>query len=437
MTSKSRPIGEEKRAEWSAGRARRVVLLVPLAIGLLAAAAVRAVLLPSYVLLGDLDQYARWAHHLATEPFGTAYRQDFSYMPVLVSVFGALGRLDPAFLTASDASDPMVRIALKIPALLGDAAIAAGLVTVLRAERRLAALAILGVLLVPVTWYLGAWWAQVDSVYVALCLWTAIAAISDRRWLFAVLLGLALMTKPQAVFLAAPFAGYAIGRWGLRRALPVGFVAVAVAGLTWLPFLADGGLAAYLHNLDYYQNGQYPFLSLRAWNPWWLLQSAIGGEKFVSDSGAILGPLTPRLLGIAMTCLAGLAVLMAVARAATPDRLFLGLAAMTLLAFGLMTSMHERYAYASLVFLAPLLGRRPIQLAWSLLAVAISLNVVSAAPPDPLGRLLPVDGIVGVAGSLAMIGATLIVVGQLFGGSRRRVVAATGPDPAGTPAAAT
>ena len=141
--------------------------------------------------------------------------------------------------------------------------------------------------LVPATWYLGAWWGQLDAVYVALCLWTGILAIHDRRWLFAVVLGLAMMTKPQAWFVAAPFAGHAIARWGMRRAAIVGLVAVAVALATWLPFVAYGGVADYLRNLDSYQIDQYPIMSVRAGNPWWIVQVAFGGDRFVPiDAGA-------------------------------------------------------------------------------------------------------------------------------------------------------
>ena len=61
-----------------------------------------------------------------------------------------------------------------------------------------------------------------------------------------------------------------------------------------------------------------------------------------------------------------------------------------------MTSMHERYAFAALVFLAPLLARRPVQVAWGILAVAISLNVVAGAPPDEIGPIIPLGGLVGV-----------------------------------------
>jgi hypothetical protein len=391
-----------------------VPLLALLGLGVFAVV-VRLALLPGFVLLGDLDQYARWAHHLATDlPFGAAYRQDFSYMPVLVGVFGALAHLVPGFATAGDARDVGIRIVLKVPALLGEIAIAAGLFTLLRGRRSLAIGAVLAVLLVPATWYLGAWWGQLDAVYVAICLWAAILASRDRHWLFAIVLGLAMMTKPQALFLAAPFAGYAIGRWGMRRATLVGVVAVAVALLTWLPFVPYGGVADYLRNLGYYQNGEYPVLSLRAWNPWWLVQVASAGDRFVLDSTPVLGFLTPRSLGFAATAIGEALVFVALVRQATQARLYLSLACATLVAFCLMTSMHERYAYASLVFLAPLLDRRPIQVAWGILAVAISLNVVAGAPPDGIGRIIPISGLMGTAGSACMIAGTTIICGLLI-----------------------
>ncbi len=317
----------------------------------------------------------------------------------------------------------------RIPSLLGELAIIAGLLTLLRQRPYLAVAAVLAVLLVPATWYLGAWWGQLDAVYVALCLWAAILATRDRPWLFAIVLGLAMMTKPQALFLAVPFAGYAIGRWGGRRACLVGLVAVAVALLTWLPFVPYGGVSDYLRNLDYYQNNQYPILSVRAWNPWWLLQEALAENRFVLNSSPVLGPFTPRDLGIGMTALAELVVFMGVLRRATAERLYLGLATATLVAFCLMTSMHERYAFASLVFLAPLLGRRSVIAAWGILAVTVSLNVVAGAPPDQIGPIVPLTGLTGTAGSISMSVATVITCALLLGGRSGRV--ADGPGSAG------
>jgi hypothetical protein len=87
----------------------------------------------------------------------------------------------------------------------------------------------------------------------------------------------------------------------------------------------------------------------------------------------------------------------------------LGLAAATLAAFCLMTSMHERYAFATLIFLAPLLDRRPVQVAWGSLAVAVSFNVFAGAPPDQIGPIIPIAGPIGTAGSVAMILSAVIV----------------------------
>jgi H+/gluconate symporter-like permease len=91
--------------------------------------------------------------------------------------------------------------------------------------------------------------------------------------------------------------------------------------------------------------------------------------------------------------------------------------------------MHERYAFAALVFLAPLLAHRPIQVTWGILAVAISLNVAAGAPPDEIGPIVPINGLMGTAGSVAMIVATGVALFSLV----RRGPSVGGRDAPGTP----
>ena len=67
--------------------------------------------------------------------------------------------------------------------------------------------------------------------------------------------------------------------------------------LAWLPFLGAGGPVHYLDNLRAYQDEIFGILSLRAWNPWWLLQVAGNGGSFAADTTAIVGPLTFRTSG--------------------------------------------------------------------------------------------------------------------------------------------
>ena len=392
-----------------AGDRREKLLLV---IGVVAAIAVRAILVPINGGWGDLDQYAGWVHRLATDvPFGAAYRLDLSYMPALVAVFSTLAHIVPGFATATDASDLLVRVALKLPPLLAEGACAVGVYLLASGRGQSRAAAALAVLVVPASWYLSSWWGQWDAIYAAAAVWVAVLAVRDRPVAAGVLLGLALMTKPQALFLAVPFVAWILARWHVRRGLGVVLLAGLVAAGTWLPFLSSGGVSDYLRNVGYYQDGLFPFLSVEAWNFWWFIQEGVAGGRFVSDSGALLGPLTPRMIGLMMTFVAEALIALAMVRKPTKDRLLLGLAAATLVSFCLMTTIHERYAYASLVFLAPLLARPAVRVAWSILAVTITLNIVAAAPPNQhAGSVIPVFGPIGAIGSAAMIAATVLVL---------------------------
>jgi hypothetical protein len=178
-----------------------------------------------------------------------------------------------------------------------------------------------------------------------------------------------------------------------------------------LPFLLAVGIPDYLRNIANYQDRFFPFLSVEAWNFWGLIQERVAGGHFVLDSQAVLGPLTPRLIGLLMTFGAEALIALAIVRRPTKDRLLLGLAAASLVSFNLMTTMHERYSYAALVFLAPLLARPAVFLAWSILAVTISLNILAAAPPNQqAGSVVPVFGPTGAIGSVAMVAATSLVV---------------------------
>jgi Gpi18-like mannosyltransferase len=387
---------------------RDIALLL---VGVLAAIAVRAILIPANGGWTDIDDYAGWVHRLATDvPFGAAYQLHISYLPVLVAVFGALAHVVPGFATATDASDLLIRVALKLPPLIADAASAAGVYLLAGGRRQNRAAASLAVLVVPATWYLSSWWGQYDAIYVAAVIWVAVLAVRDRRVAAGVLLGLALMTKPQALPLAVPFAVWMLARWRIRRGVGVLVIAGLVAAATWVPFVPWGGISDYLQGVGSMQSDQFAVLSFSAWNPWWLIQGGVAGVG-LSDSTAILGPLTPRVIGLILTFVAVALIALAMIRKPTKDRLLLGLTAATLVAFCLMTTMHERYAYASLVFLAPMLARPAVRVVWAILATAVTTNTVAAMPPNQhSGSIIPLYGAVGIAGSAAMIVATVMVL---------------------------
>jgi Gpi18-like mannosyltransferase len=393
------------------GRRHETALLL---VGLLVAIAVRAILIPTNGGWTDIDDYAGWVHRLATDmPFGAAYQLHISYLPVLVAVFGALAHVVPGFATATDASDLFIRVALKLPPLIADGASAAGVYLLAGGRRPGRVAASLAILVIPSTWYLSSWWGQYDAIYVAAAIWVVVLAVRDRRVAAGVLLGLALMTKPQALPLAVPFAVWMLARWRIRRGVGVVAISCFVAAGTWMPFVPWGGISDYLQGVGSMQSNQFAVLSFSAWNPWWLIQGGVEGVG-LSDSTAILGPLTPRVIGLILTLFAVAVVALAMIRRPTKYRLLLGLTGATLVSFCLMTTMHERYAYASLVFLAPLLARPAVRVVWAILAATITINIVAAMPPNQRsGSVIPLYGGVGVAGSAAMIVATIMVLALL------------------------
>jgi hypothetical protein len=88
--------------------------------------------------------------------------------------------------------------------------------------------------------------------------------------------------------------------------------------------------------------------------------------------------------------------------------------------------MHERYAYPAVIFLALLVANRRLFVAWLLLAVAVSLNLLAAAPPTlEIGRLLPAGGPLSVLGTVAILVA--------FGLALDRLIGPLGPSTDGAP----
>ena len=401
--------------EWTPAR------IVLVAVAVIAAIVIRLILLPTAGLVGDIDQFVLWTHGLATAPFGNAYDQDISFPPVLVYIWGFLAAVQPAFQTATDSSDTGIRILMKLPAVLADIGLAVGVAYALRSRPGWAAFAGLAIALHPAVIDVGAWWGQYESVYVLAGLVAYLLAVGGRPGWAAVALAVALMTKPQALPFLVPFAAWYLARYGLAGSIRFAAIGAAVIVVLWLPFLAAGGPLRYLDNLAAYQGGLFAVLSLRAWNMWWLVQDAIGGGSFIGDSVAIAGPVTPRMFGYVIAALLEALVFVSVWRSPTPRTLAIGIAAGSLVAFATLTTMHERYAFAALVFLALALPDLRVRWIWVVFSVAYTANILAATPPShQVLNLLPIRGPLATIGTITILAVTAAVVYLLMDSSRRR-----------------
>jgi Gpi18-like mannosyltransferase len=404
---------------------------VALAATVLVGIAIRVVLLPTQGLRGDLDQFVGWAHHIATNGLGTLYGDTsagpVTFGPVMGYILAILTAIDPAFRTATSAADDGIRILMKVPASAADIGLALLIAYALRARPRWAVGGAALILLHPAVIDVSAWWGQYEPIYLLTAVAAAILAIQGRNGWAAAALAISLLTKPQVVPLLIPFAAWfwATGGWrGLLRASAVG---AAVIVIVWLPYIPAGGPAGYLRNLGEYQGDIFNFLSLRAWNAWWLVQEAVAGGGFIKDDPAVLGPLTLRQIGYAIAVLLDLGIAAVIIRDPRPRTLILGLTSAVLVFFAFATQMHERYAYGALVFLALLVAEPRARWLGLAFGVVFTLNLLAAVPPTPeIGALLPVSGLLGVTGSIAMLAIT-------YGGLRLLATTPTDLDAAPAP----
>ena len=294
----------------------------------------------------------------------------------------------------------------------------------------------------PATFYVSAYWAQVDAIHTLWMLVALLAAVAGRWGCSGLFMALALLTKLQAaavlpliLVLALCYSWRAVA-WTL-----FGLFGTLALGLA--PFALDGTLGAvravYLGAV-----GFYPALTVNAYNFWFLVQFA--GlqllDRLLLDTTRILGPVTLRWVGLVL--IAGYTALIlwmlwrgrlassarsgqqrySLGRAwLTPEQRTVVLFAAGMLVFGffsLATEMHERYALPALAFLAiPAAQDRRVLLPYLLLTGSICLNLVRVLPWGPgifrLIQSIPGDRVLASLVSLALFAWLTVLYLQAAG----------------------
>jgi Gpi18-like mannosyltransferase len=395
---------------------------------IMAGLAIRVVLLPSAGFVGDIDQFVGWVGHIARDGLSQAYDTNVSFGPVMVFVWWILGIVDPSLVSAVDSSDPAVRVVMKLPAVAADLALAYFAWSGLRARPGWATIAVAVILLHPAIWFVSSWWGTYDSVYTAFAAAAYLLAVRGRDVLAVVALVLAVMTKPQAAPLVVPFAAWFLARagWGvggrhqiaapLQRVIVLSVCGLGVLVVLWLPFIGANGPANYAYWLGRYQAEFYALLSISAWNPWWVMQELLAGGKYILDSAVLVGPITFRVAGYGLTALLLLCVGLFVARRPTPRILAVAIATAALIAFELLTTMHERYAFAVLPMLLFVLDQRPVRWVAMLFSTTFALNLISAS--DQYVGLVRFHGPITVVGSVLNVLCLVVLMLELARTSR-------------------
>lgn len=324
-----------------------------------------------------------------------------NYPPFFMTILLGLGKLY-GVLVPSLEKTPLQMALIKLPTVIADlatgVAIYAAAWQIEQRRGRVSRLPLLAAglwLLNPAVIYVSSIWGQFDSMHT---LWMVVALLAavNRRWGWSGLfMGLALLTKAQALTvipllaLMAWWSGWrALARWVFSSA------ATLAAGL--LP-LWIGGAGQSLVQIYIKAVGYYPAMSMNAYNPWFIAhirtREILG--YWVEDSTALLGPITIRHVGMALVASYALLlfiVLLRRWRAPSQDPspqadvvqrigVFFVAGLLTFGFFMLATEMHERYilpALAPLALVAALL--RPAFAPYLLLSLTSFLNLIHVLP---------------------------------------------------------
>lgn len=372
-------------------RVPRLVSVLETPAGLVAlfalALAARLALAPVIAFHGDLRLFQEWTTRLADVGTHRFYApgelQD--YPPGYLYVLWLLGKISPV---AS-------YVLLKVPAMLADLGLAwvVGTLAARLAPPRVCerlpvrGLVAAAVLFNPAVLLLSAGWGQVDSVPTLLVACSLLLLLTGSRSLRRdvgsfLALAAAVAVKPQAAFVL-PVLLYALYRRHLhgRRGwdLADGALAIGVVGAPGLVLLALSGLPFGLDPvvlLRFYHRSAsvYPVTSANAFNLW----GAIGFWR--SDTKLAIAGIPAVYVGTAAFA-AGVGYVLrrvhrALDRGANEARMLLVASAVTsLLAFTLLTRMHERYLFLALVCLAPLAFARALRVAYAALSALFVVNL--------------------------------------------------------------
>lgn len=359
---------------------------------------------PGYIV--DVQDYLVWSYKMVTHGLGSMYASldglwisdqppGLNYVVYLggwvYNAFFAPDFLypgvsgDPALraVTTNPAllADPAHRTLLRIPMLLADLVTGALIFTAARKNlsERAAWLVALAYWFNPAVLWNGAYWGQTDAIHSLLVL-AALLALTVKRVGFAFfLVGIAAVTKPQALIFGPLLllAAWRAAAWrGVARAVIAGALGVAVI---LLPIMLAGGTQGML---DFFLSavGHHPILSVNAHNIWWI---AFGGNIDIEDTLPVLAgaPLSYRTLSLILFGISYAAVLVKGWRAEVDE--FFELGAYAAFAFFMLpTEIHENYGYALLPMLAVAVTRdRKLIFFYIAITVTMVANYALFDPP--------------------------------------------------------
>ena len=305
-----------------------------------------------------------------------------------LAIVGRLYRLvDPEF-----HDSPLLTVLIKLPGLIAELIFVVAMLTWGRRVLGDAAVwAAAAFWISPAVWLTGAVDGYLDAQMAVPAVLALLAAIDRRPRLAGVLFAIAVLTKPQALFVLPMIALVLARRDSRSQVVPAILTASAVGIVACLPYVIAGTWPSFLRALQ--RLGEHDLVSGTATNVWWLLTWAGGSFIRLSELGwvdALSRPATlvristvvaqgfpnPRVIGVILTVAALAWGTWRAGRSVAGTTAALVGAWCVIAYFMVAGQVHENHSYLALPFLAIAAGAMPkLRRFYWLISAAYALNL--------------------------------------------------------------
>ena len=322
----------------------------------------RAVFIPNTGFIADVSFWKSWA--LAANDHGivwTAHNTNINYPPGFIYVLWYMGKsyslfADPhVFNQFWDAGNLLFLAVSKLPAIVSDLVIGILLYfftkEVLKKEKQkdnFLPILLAGLFLFnPVVILDSAIWGQVESFGMLFTIIAVILIIKGKPSLATFLFMIGALMKLQNI-IYIPIIYLFIFRYHGFNSLVKSVAASLLAFvITIFPFIHAHDVERVLVLLTV-NNDYFPWLSLHAHNPWWILAN---GQMMASDKILVLGIVNAKQLGLILYAGIYLLLFILIWKKPNPQNFIISLCIAVFAFFVLSTQSHERYSYPVVVWL--------------------------------------------------------------------------------------
>lgn len=362
----------------------------------------------------DIQLFKIWGRTAAESGVANLYDKTWcDYPPGYLYVLKGIGQIYRVFYPAFEEKTYLFDLLIKLPGILSDLLIGLVVFWFLRRKIifRLALMMAAAWLFNPVAILNSAVWGQVDALPALFALLAVILLLRRKDFYAWALLAAAILIKTQ-MFILLPV--FLLITWRRRgwRALINGFCGALCASIiVLLPFILSHKVDQVLERV-LNAVGEYPQLSMNAYNFWWLV--GWGHARNIFDANYLFGFVTYRAAGVGLLFLFMVLLLKYLYKKSGDEMALISACGLALFGFFMLpTEIHERYIVLVLPFLLlpGALDRR-----WLMVFIVLSLTSFlnlcgSLAGPYPnnLPPLLALSGSWSVAIIISIINVGVLM----------------------------